>query len=242
MDAASNWFNTWTTQYGDFPDSYLVIDTESTGSDIKQDYLIQLGWCKVENQQVVDNSQITLNWDKSPFVDTNWLRKRMDSTADQMEEKFQKTYPWRYTELLQGEKPVVALSRFLDILSDAADSDTLIVAHNGVCFDIPVISSHFRKYLKIPYQFDFSSIWDTGAMEKASQINEMLCENELSGDFAYRVVTRSNDSVRWSLHEHCIFKYNLDRFNLDLSKSHTAPFDAYVTHLLFEEFRHIACS
>jgi DNA polymerase III epsilon subunit-like protein len=241
MDA-SLWFRDWAVHYDGFPDDYLVIDVESTGPCIEQDLVIQVGWCKVVNRKPVENSGIILNWDRSPLVDTNWLRKRIDSTAKYMEEQRGKTYPWSYDALQEGERPVAALSRFMDILTEARDTEQLVVAHNGVCFDLPVLTRHFRRYLKINYQFHPDEIWDTGAMEKASQIQELLCYGEQAGDFAYRLVLRSNDyGVRWNLHDHCVPKYCLDeRFELDLQKSHTAPFDAFITHLLFEEYRTLA--
>jgi DNA polymerase III alpha subunit (gram-positive type) len=133
------------------------------------------------------------------------------------------------------------LTHLLGLLSEARAADQLLVAHNGITFDLPVISQHFKRFLKLDYLFLPDETWDTGAMEKGSQLDEILCLGEAPADFAYRVITRTGDGVHWSLHEHAIQKYGLaERFKLDLEMAHTAPFDAYVTHLLFEEFRRLA--
>lgn len=241
MDAA-RWFRNWALQYDGFPDDYLTIDVESSGPCTSKDLVIQVGWCKVVNRKPVENTGIVLNWDRSPFVDTRWLRRRMDDTAKYMAEHRGKVYPWSYDVLKEGDPPVAALTSFLDRLSEARENNLLIVAHNGISFDLPVLVNHFRRFLKIHYQFHPDEVWDTGAMEKASQISEYLCQGEMAGDFAYRLVLRSNDyGVRWSLHDHCVPKYGLDeRYELNMEKSHTAPFDAYLTHLLFEEYRTLA--
>ena len=239
MDAEL-WFRDWAIQYEGFPDDYLVIDTETSGSDRQKDVIIQIGWCKVVDRKVVDNNGVILNWIRSPLIDPNWVRKRMASTRDYMISNG-KSYPWEYCDLLQGIDPVFALSDFLNMLSEVRASGNVLVAHNGAGFDLPLIVNHFKRFLNIHYNFNLDELWDTGALEKASQLDELLCEYETAGNFSYRVTERCNDHVRWSLYEHVVPKYDfVHRYNLDLTKAHTAPFDTYVTHLLFEEFRELA--
>jgi DNA polymerase III epsilon subunit-like protein len=241
MEACS-WFSYWANTYGEFPDDYLVIDIETSGPDIDKDLIVQIGWCHVIDRKPISNNGLLLNWDKSPLIDTNWLRHRLNETLDYMLTVRQvDSYPWTYDAILSGDSPLSVLTRFLNILREARTNNTLLVAHNGVRFDCPVLSNHFRRFLKIHHDFDDDEIWDTGALEKASQLNELLCEGESTNDFAYRVTLRSNDyGVKWNLHDFCIPKYDLDLFDLELNKAHTAPFDAYVTHLLFEQYRQLS--
>lgn len=240
MDAAL-WFRDWAVQYDGFPEDYLVIDTETTGRDVDKDLILQLGWCQVVNRRVVDNDGVILNWGRKPYIDPSWVARRMGQTAAEMKKKHM-VYPWDMDVLSHGQNPVEALTDFLERLCDVREKGQVIVAHNGVSLDFPIISSHFRRFLKLNFEFQPEEVWDTGALEKACQLDEFLYGSELPGDFAWRVIERNTDrGINWSLHEHVIPKYNLTvRYNLDLLKSHTAPFDAYVTHLLFEEFRTLA--
>lgn len=239
MDAEL-WFRDWSVMYDGFPDDYLVIDIETTGSEEK-DLIVQLGWCKIKNRQVVDNSGLLLDWSRSPIVDPSWIKRRMDNTSREMA-KSGDSFPIEFSDLKQGVNPVHALSTFLEMLAEVRLNDGIFVAHNGVCFDMPMITNHFKRFLNIYYRFRPEEIWDTGALEKASQADELLCYGELPGDFAFRVIESPNyKNISWSLHRHSVPKYDLlNRFNLQTNLMHTAPFDAYLTHLLFEEHRTLA--
>lgn len=240
MDAAL-WFRDWAIQYNGFPDNYLVIDTETTGKDISKDIIIQCGWCKVVNRKVVDNGGILLDWSRSPYVDPSWIRRRMVLTSTEMAKKH-KVYPWKFDMLAGATNPIHGLADLLDKICEIRSENGIIVAHNGIGLDYPMIAAHFKRFLKIKFEFRPEEMWDTGALEKGSQINEFMYECELPGDFAWRVLERNTDcGIKWSLHSHVIHKYDLaNKYNLNLDEAHNAIFDSYVTHLLFEEFRTLA--
>lgn len=239
MDAEL-WLRDWAVTYEGFPDDYLVVDIETTGGEEK-DLIIQLGWCNVVGRKIVDNSGIVLNWTHSPLVDPRWVKRRMNWTAKQMYDKGA-NYPWSFDDLHEGSNPIHALSGFLELLADVRAKDGLLVAHNGVLFDMPMLANHFKRFLKIYYKFGAEEIWDTGALEKGLQLDELLCPGELPGDFAFRVIECPNNrNVSWNLHNHVVPKYDfVNRFGISYTHAHTAPFDAYVTHLLFEEYRVLA--
>jgi DNA polymerase III epsilon subunit-like protein len=237
MDAAL-WFRDWVIRYDGFPDSYIVIDTETTGKDVTKDVMIQLGWCKVIDHKLVENSGVIFNWTRSPLTDPMWVKKRMERTAAEMAKK-DKVYPWTFDMLADGQNPIHILTDLIQMICEARINEWPIVAHNGIGLDYPLIVNHFKRFLKVDFSFLPEEMWDTAALEKGSILDEFMYGNELPGDFAWRVLERPTDcGIKFSLHDHCIPKYDLaTKYNLDLFKQHTAPFDAYVTHLVFEEFR-----
>lgn len=243
MDAEL-WFREWALMYDGFPDDYFVVDIETTGNNVERDLIIQLGWCRVANRQVVDNSGTVLNWTNSPYVDASWVKKRMQETAKQMNDpdSMHKHYPWTFEDLKDGYSPIEALGVLLDKLESVRRRYELVIAHNGISFDLPVLSSHFKRFLRKDHNIQDNEYWDTGALEKACQIDELLCQGEMPGAFAYRVLNRNNDGqIKWSLFNHAVPKYELDKkYNIELGLAHTAPFDAYVTHLLLEQYRSLA--
>jgi DNA polymerase III epsilon subunit-like protein len=239
MDSSS-WFRDWAEQYDGFPDNYLVFDTEASGSAVERDLILQIGWCKVIDRKVVDNNGLTLNWLHGSLIDPNWLKGRMEETNRHLLSRKDEIFPWTSAELEKGHEPINVLCYFWNMIREANEDGLTFVAHNGIGFDIPILTAHFQRYLKVNLDINTSEVWDTGALEKASQLDE-YCYNELPGDFAYRILLREDRGIKWGLHSHALPKYNLiEKYSLDMQQSHTAPFDAYVTHLLLEEFRSLA--
>lgn len=235
-----NWFKQqWVSTYGPFPSDYLSLDLEASGPDTDKDLIVECGWCRVKDNKVVDNDSILLNWIQSPYVDTNWLKKRMIETSDKMLKKRGHHYPFTFEGLAKGVSPIKGLSSFLELLIDCKENNTLLVTHNGIGFDFVILKRHFKKLLKIDYDFDPDLIIDSGAIEKGEQSYELLCNTEKAGHWAYRILMRTGDwNVAWGLHDYCIPKYDLERrFNLDKSQYHTSKYDTYITSLLYQEYK-----
>lgn len=239
MDAEL-WFRDWSVMHEGFPDNYLVLDIETTGNDLSKDVILEIGWCEVKDNKVITNNSVILDWERTPYVDPKWVKQRLKETKQRMEEEG-KCFPFSVDSLSSGVKPNNFFSLLLDKLKQVRHQDGVVVTHNGVRFDLPIISSHFHRVLNTNYRFLPEEIWDTGALEKGHQLDELLCQGELPGDFAYRVLNRSNDKIKWNLHDHVIYKYDLaNRFDLNLELAHTARYDAYITYLLFNEFRQLS--
>ena len=235
-DVAS-WLACWVNQYGHFPDDYLVIDTETTGLDRQDDVIVQLGYCRVENREVVENVAYVLDW-TDHTLNQDWLCGRLESTGQRLREKGH-TYSWTLEKLAsEGKPPIDVLFDLLGRLREYGGK--MLAAHNGVGFDVPMIEAHLKRFLALPFTFP-KQLWDTGVMEKAIQLDVRPRPGEPLLVFCKRVLGIRAAGVKWSLDRHCTPKYQLDhKYGLDTSRSHTADYDAYVTSCLLEEFRQLA--
>lgn len=235
MDGQADWLRAWRECFGKLPDSYLVIDTETTGLSPADDLIVQLGWCEVQNRRVVDNAGVVLNWlGSDAFVPEDEFLGRLERTRKVMESKGN-YYPWTPEVIRGGDDPLVCLADLLFRIE--ADHVPCIVTHNGWSFDAPMLESHFRRFLYRDYYFNEHRMLDTGAIEKGSQLGLTPQPDDSLRDFTRRVMQRRS-TIKWSLANHCVPRYDLARkHNLDLDSAHTAPFDCYVTHLLLETYR-----
>ncbi len=115
------------------------------------------------------------------------------------------------------------------------------VMHNGYNFDAPRLCTHFERWLNAPLDFGPNSIWDTGMIEKACQLNSVPDPRETMRAWARRVGGVRAKGVMWALDAHCVPKYDLEaRHGLATADAHGAGYDSYVTHLLFEHYRELA--
>lgn len=231
-----DWFRCWLERFGKFPDDYLVIDTETTGLQHSSDFIVQIGWCEVRNRRVADNDGVVLDWLErgSALTDRQDFLKRLDRTRYYMESRGNR-YPWTPAVIANGTCPLEALADLLVRLQD--NSTPMIVTHNGWSFDVPMLESHFRRFLGQEYSFADDRMVDTGAIEKGSQIGITPYPGESFRTYTGRVMSKRTHT-KWSLANHCVPKYNLDTRNkLDMNNAHTAPFDCLTTHLLLETYR-----
>lgn len=230
------WHRAMRETFGPIPDDYLVVDVETSGLKHDQDVILQIGWCEVENRQVVDNDAVVLNWfDNSVRLpDPRWLRERINQTRAVMTREGN-AYPWTEPVLRAGEKPLVALAELL--LRLRSHALPAIVTHNGWMFDAPMIENHFKRYLSTPFEFAERRMWDTGALEKGVQLNMRPLPNDTLRSYSRRVMAKIC-RIKWALTKHCIPKYQLDkRFGLNVQDAHRADFDTRATHCLLQVFR-----
>lgn len=119
----------------------------------------------------------------------------------------------------------------------------VFVAHNGYRFDYPMIKKNMARYIGVEnFSFGPGGLFDTGIVEKANQMEDNPTvwpkPKELLSAYFMRVGSYRVAGVPWSLDDHCVPTYQLDRkYSLDMEKAHSAEFDAYLCHLLMEEWR-----
>jgi DNA polymerase III alpha subunit (gram-positive type) len=225
-----------------FPNSYLVFDLETTGLDTTTDVAIQIGYLIVENGQVVHQPcAALLNWSACSLVDQFWLRSRLTRTAEEMRRKGN-GYKFTYEMLKDGLDPVTFLNGFLQVFNKWQEDGLFFIAHNGFRYDTRVMEQHFKRFLGSEFRFDSNLLIDTGLFEKAIQQRKEILPN--SGTVLvpfYNKITDTHSTFPWNLIRHCIPKYRLtEKYGLDIRKAHTADFDCYTTHALYQEFRKIA--
>ena len=237
MEVWKRWMREWVRVYGPLPQDYLVIDCETSGLSLNEDPVLQLGWCHVVNQEIVENGSTILNWTNHPDVDPAWLKRRLEWTRDKVTKRG-KPYNWTMGKLATGEDPVDALSGFFHRVLSWLPS--VIVGHNTIRFDSPMLSAHLRRFLHYSYELPAESIMDTGCFIKAAQMDWMPDPMEPPWKFASRVL-HAPCRIKWSLDGYAVPVLGLDKkYNLDTSLAHTAAYDSRVAALVLETMRELA--
>lgn len=237
-------FRVMRRRFNCFPDNYLVLDLETTGLNKREDLIGQIGHCLVIDRKPVDTQGTILNWVGHAGVDTAWLKKRLEETKyhvehDKYDRPSGRVYHLSIEKMLaEGAAPVPILSFYLDWLRELRSQNKFFILHNGYNFDCPFLENTFQKFLGITWTFGDNEVFDTGVVEKASQINLLPWNEESLRAFSTRMGQQRAKGVRWALDNHCAPKYKLlEKYGMALAELHDAGKDAFLTHCLFEEFR-----
>jgi hypothetical protein len=224
-----------------FPDSYTVLDLETTGFSHGLDLIVEVGWAVVRHREVIDSGSLILNWFEDPRIDQQWLTERIRQVTYHMGNRG-RTYHFPPERLMsEGVSPVPALHGFASLIYDGLLTGHLFVGHNLWHFDTKAINSSLHRFLD-GYQLPWGScrILDTGLVEKASQQSRVPWLGETLDGWQRRV-SKPPFNVNWSLDQHCLYKYRLaERYPVNLATHHTAEADCLLTHYLFETFRRLA--
>lgn len=256
MDKALNviinhWGETFTKCYGHiFPESYLCIDLEYTGFNAQKDLIWEIGHVLVENRVVVDQLSVVLDWTNHPVIPGRWLREAISRSNLRMQEYGKPTaLSW---DLLaeEGLEPNKVLDFYFNLITKARKRGLCLVGHNGYSTDERMLVGHFEGFLQKRFVLGDNELFDTGAIEKATLVVESGVSPDKKsqcwwlprdGDtlraYFSRVCHHPAKGIHWNLME-SIQRYGLDKkHDLDMTKCHRADFDAYLCHLLMEEFR-----
>jgi DNA polymerase III epsilon subunit-like protein len=232
--------------FGEIPDTYLVVDLETSGFEPERDYILQIGHCLVVDRQVVDRQAFLLDWTQvnDVRVDTGWLESRIEETGAQIRAQG-KTFHTTWERLLtEGVEARSVLADYCSWINEIRARRMFFVMHNGA-FDTAFFNHSFHRFLTplLPGvdrcdHFTEHNVFDTGTILKAAQLPELPRAGETLRAFSRRVAGVRRKGVRWSLNEYAVPLFGLDKkYGLTAAQAHDAGYDAYVTHLLFEELR-----
>lgn len=239
----SHWPFWFRQLYGvSWPRNYITWDCETTGFDKKRDVIAEIGHCLIEDGKVKDRLGVVLDWTEHAIVPDQWLRARLEQTRQSMA-RDGKVYHLTYERMKEEgvRPPEKVLSFYYKLFRVLLEQNTPFAAHNGF-FDEEMFAHNLVGFSIAPsFQLPDNLIFDTMSIEKANQMltdkNARPREGETLRTYFKRVKHIRND-VKTNLDTHCVAKYDLiARYALDVSKAHTADFDAYLVHLLMEEFR-----
>ena len=205
---------------GKLPDTYLVIDLETTGlpDHGREEYVTQFGYAAVTDRQLADSHASLL---KTP---PGWIHPEASRVTGITDEMIQR----------DGEDPAAFYEKLIKLF-ELFRGRSMFVGHNIQNFDRPFLEADFKHHGH-DFEFGESESIDTGMLFKASQLFVSPADNETLGQF-YRRVGNVRSRVKWNL-AFAIRRLGLDmKFGLDLSKAHNAAEDCRFTHFLFEELR-----
>lgn len=236
---------------GGIPDDYLSIDLETTGFAFKSrkdtstsgvsgdDLITETGYCYVRNRQAQTYHWNVLDWTRSPFVEADFLRYRLQRLAKHMGETGRQCHMTWERMAAEGEDPQDVLYAYYNRLMDAREAGHKLAGHNIVLFEHRVIQDAFHEWLGIDFQFEEEELIDTAAIEKAILTGVLPQPQESLLKYFRRVLSARTPGLRWNI-DHCIEKYQLvEKYALDTKQLHTAGFDSMAVHLLIEEFREL---
>lgn len=222
-----------------FPDSYMVFDVETLGFSMQYPVL-QVGWALVIKTQLADASQFTLDWTRDGYgINVAQFERDLANHAEHMEKQGAcAVTPERMRA--EGGDPHECLATYFDIINSYLESGCALVGHNAAAFDKPRLSKTLKHMFDEEPAWNSDSIIDTGAIERACQMDEKPSASESLEEWNLRMLRRGPRGIKWSLAGHCCPKYHIARrCGVDLSTAHTAETDCIITHCLFETYREI---
>ncbi len=229
-------------QHFAFPDTFIVLDLETSGYSKDRDFIVDAGWAVVKNRQVVHSTSLLLDWSRVPNVDHAFLKSQLRrQAADYAQQGRPHYYSWDRL-CSEGEDPADVLFNYTKLIYDhLQDPDARIVGHGFWRFDRGFIDGHTRRFQQ-GYQLPWrkNSIFDTGLLEKAAQICSLPRAEDTLDDWMQRINNANVKGVKWNLENHCAPKYRLaERYQLNMQNMHTAGFDCVLTACLLDTFQQL---
>lgn len=244
----NDWDSVFTAKYGHkFPDSYLCIDTEFTGSSERDDLIIEIGHTMVEDGRVVDELSLILNWYAHPAIQSTWLDYKLDNMRNIVGPGWVLSPKVVSTE---GIDPIRALKFYQKLFLAWKQRGLPFVAQNGQSADERMLRGNFNRYINKGFEFPPNGYFDTGAIFKASSIWEATEGDAMNfkavvlphrtdtlKNYFSRIINARVPGVKWSL-PLILTHYGLDvKHNVTENQRHSAGFDSLCLHWIMEEYR-----
>lgn len=243
LPALIGWARSYLSHYDlVWPQSYLCLDTETTGLDPRIDLPYEVGLVHVRDRQIVQRVRIVIDWTRSHRVAKQWLVDRITFMTERRgSQPGQMVRP--ILQLIErGQEPDEACQRLQKMLERCRAERFPIVGHN-VLFDFAMFTGCLDKQLDVKFSPKSLLFFDTGLIEKARRLypdaDSLPKGRETVHDFHQRLRHRRMRG-KWSA-EHCAVQYGTDKRGVQLGKLHQADYDAWACHLLFERMREM-CS
>ncbi len=244
----NNWTSDFTAKYNhNFPDSYLCFDTEFTGSDGRNDLILEIGHVMVEKGKVVDKFNLVLNWYEHPEVKEQWLDYKLQSMRAVVGPS------WKFNPdyvKSAGVEPIQGLMFYYNLF-DAWDKRNLpFVAQNGQNADEKLLKGNFDRFLNKSFVLPENNYFDTGSIFKANQIWEAKSGDAVNfrevvlphrsdtlKTYFNRVINLRISGLKWSLQLIVDHYKLLQKHKVAENEAHTAGFDSMCLHWIMEEYR-----
>lgn len=205
------------------PDTYVVIDTETTGLDPKDDRLVEIAWLHVEQGEISEH--------KSMLVNAAFEIPAQATAIHGIT-----------TEMAKGGTPEVeAVNEFLAAVSDPG---IWIISFNGIQFDLrflyEVMGREFSEVRRDTPDM-YKRTRDVGAMFKAYEMHRAgdpgarIRPGEDPIKYQARILDSYRKGIKWNLDRVCeVLKV---RVELPYGERHRALGDAVLTHRVYEHMR-----
>lgn len=207
---------------GALPDTYMVFDTETTGVQVSQSRILQLGFCCVENREVVKSDSFLINHGPDLEIPEGAFKVHGINV--------EKT-------LAEGVPFADVINRIVDMFEAWRQRGFMFVGHNMMSFDAPLFENECRR-AKRQFKFNENEIVDTGMIVKARQLGMSYRLNDTLRSFAKWVSEVRARGIYWSLDRYCYDYYKLkEASGISKEDAHDAGVDCRLTHFLLEQLR-----
>jgi exonuclease I len=202
------------------PSTYMVWDTETGGTNVADDMIVQFGFCCVADNEVKDKISYYVKcppgYQMSPGavaihgITPEKLEKEGVSHAEGYEIAHQLFENWRR-------------------------AGHMFMGHNCLAFDTPIFELGARR-LGMEWKFRENEQLDTGMLVKASRLPHDIKDDESLRSFYVKVSEVKRRGLYWSLDRFCIENYKLHQHGVTATGAHDAGNDCFATHCLYKEF------
>lgn len=216
------------------PCDYLVLDTETTGTNTHSDSIVQIGLCAVRDCKIVHD------YSDQDFV--SYILKLPKEKFVGAEEAV-KVHGIDYEKSQRcGIPPEEAYKMLHEIVLDAMSKGMLICGHNLYSFDIPFLQTELGR-MGIQFRFAQNEVVDTAMLVKAMQIGMLPGEDESAYMYWSRVREFRARGIYFSLDRFCIDWFELPaKYGVSKDHAHDAGYDCWMSHLLVAEMNRIVTS
>jgi hypothetical protein len=224
---------------GNFPDTYLCVDTEYT-SNGENGKLLEFGFARVLSNVVEANGKAVLNWYSVPGISKRDLDYDLGRLAARVP-------GWRFSpDYLRkvGRDPNKALPTIRKFLEAWSARGKPFVAQNGLSADERVLQHAFRSGGLPSFEFPADCYLDTGGLFLAEQI--WAAKDPAIAAFRQAVLPQQSETlksyfkrlrslrvagIKWNLD--CILRtYEIQIPELD--GRHTAAYDSLCLHYVMQ--------
>jgi hypothetical protein len=247
----NEWTSSFTDKYGHhFPSNYLCFDTEFTGSNERDDLIMEIGHVLVEDGRIVDKLNVVINWYDHPEVQHSWLDYKLNNMRHIVGSGW-KLLP-DYVKK-NGMPPSKALKFYYKLFKAWENRDLFFVAQNGLVADERMLRGNFNRFINKPFKIPDNRYFDTGAIFKATQVWNatgdainyksavLPTRSETLKSYFGRVCGARIPGIKWSLGlilEHYGLK---EKHHVNEEDLHSAGYDAMCLHWIMEEYRSRIC-
>lgn len=202
------------------PESYLVFDTETSGTDPTKDKILQYGFAIVKDGKLVDNFSVLVN------------RKDVEINPGALA-----VHGLSHEKMAaEGVDPEEAFDEILDTFKSCRNAGYMFVGHNAIWFDARLFECESKHWGK-EFKFGENEIFDTGMVVKASQLGMYFDQRDTIRSWSRKVAEVRRRGIYWSLDRYCFDEFKLAEFGLEKDKAHDAGEDCKLTHYLVCRFK-----
>jgi len=199
---------------GVLPESYLVFDTETSGANPADDFILQYGFGVVRDGKLVDSFALLVKRGKEVKIHPKAIAVH-GITHEQM--------------AIEGMDPKEAFVEVLATFEHYRRMGMMFVGHNMIAFDAKLFENEARRYGS-DFTFGDNEILDTGAIVKGAQMGNYFDPRHSIREWAYKVLAVKARGVFWSLDRYCFGEFKLAEYGLNKDAAHDAGYDCKLTH------------